>query len=221
MCSLTFLLLAIKVARERKSSVLASNAVHHRIDSLTSIVALIAITGSRLFGVTWLDPVGGLIVSIMVIRAGLGNTRAALLELADVGIDSEIKGSVRKAVSKAVEASSAKQDSNKIKVRDVQGVKAGQNYLVDVELGVPEIWSLVETRPIEEAVRQRIGSKVRGIRRVRVRFVSNESQQTDFSDEFIDRDVSPRSSPEPEDEEIKHEHDHHETSPNGNIRKRK
>lgn len=48
----------MKIAEERKSSVLASNAVHHRIDSATSIVALIAILGSHIAdNVSWLDPV--------------------------------------------------------------------------------------------------------------------------------------------------------------------
>ena len=40
---------AMKVARERKSSVLASNAVHHRVDSLTGIVTLFAILGANFF----------------------------------------------------------------------------------------------------------------------------------------------------------------------------
>ena len=92
---------------------------------MTSIVALTAISGSRLYGVTWLDPVGGLIVSMMVIRAGWGNTRAALLELADVGIDQDIKGSVRKAASKAISADlgNAELGSHTVEVRDVQGIK--------------------------------------------------------------------------------------------------
>ncbi|CAF9903342.1 MAG: mitochondrial metal transporter [Heterodermia speciosa] len=211
----------IKIARERKSSILASNAVHHRIDSLTSIVALIAITGSRIYGVTWLDPVGGLIVSMMVIRAGWGNTRAALLELADVGIDTDTKASVRKAALKATDTSSAKFASNKIDVRDVQGVKAGQNYMIDIELGVPETLSIAELRPIEEIVRQKVGSQVRGVRRVKIRFVSNESHRPDFSDEFIGRDISARTSPEPDDEKQPgHVHEHHEHSPNEHPGKR-
>ena len=213
--------LAIKIARERKSSILASNAVHHRIDSLTSIVALIAITGSRIYGVTWLDPVGGLIVSMMVIRAGWGNTRAALLELADVGIDADTKASVREAALKATDNSSAKLANNKIEVRDIQGVKAGQNYMIDIELGVPETLSIAEVRPIEEVVRHKVGSQVRGVRRVKIRFVSNESHEPDFSDEFISRDISPRSSLEPDDEkQAGHAHDHHEHSPNERPGKR-
>ncbi|KAL8759073.1 MAG: hypothetical protein Q9199_001027 [Rusavskia elegans] len=215
----------MKVAKERKSSVLASNAIHHRIDSLTSIVALVAIAGSHLFaGSTWLDPVGGLIVSFMVVRAGWANTGQALLELADVGVDGEIKNSVRKAANKeinpasrsAVLAELPNESLVQVEVRDIQGVKAGQNYLMDVELAVPESWTVQQTRILEESVRLRVGSTVRGVRRVKVRIVPLDTHSPDFSDEFIAAEVSPRSSPEPEDEpestneqKSNGKHDHH------------
>ncbi|KAL8699597.1 MAG: hypothetical protein Q9224_001343 [Gallowayella concinna] len=227
----------MKVAKERKSSVLASNAVHHRIDSLTSIVALAAIGGSHFFtGTTWLDPVGGLIVSFMVVRAGWANTGQALLELADVGIDAEIKSSVQKAANKELDpaTSNAKladlpiRSMGHVEVRDVQGVKAGQNYLIEIELAVPESWTIQQARAIEDAIRSRVGSTVRGVRRVKVRVVPKESQGQDFSDEFIAADLSPRSSPEPEDEAeatLSHghkgdyPHQHNETLSDG-LRKR-
>ena len=206
----------MKIAKERKSSVLASNAVHHRIDSLTSIVALVAIGGAHfLDGATWLDPVGGLIVSLMVIRAGWSNTGSALLELADIGVDEEIKASVRRAATKAVSTdsssnSSVLDDAANIEVRDIQGVKAGQNYLMDVEIAVPANYTLQQTRDIESMVRERVGSKVRGVRRVKVRFVPIEVGEPDFKDEFIGADMSPRTSPEPEDEkEERHSQENH------------
>ena len=218
---------AMKVAVERKSSVLASNAVHHRVDSLTSIVALLAIGGSHIFnGATWLDPVGGLIVSLMVIKAGFGNTVSAVYELVDTNIDNEIKQSVRNAATKLLSETTFKiiEESfpgSDVEVRDIQGTKAGQNYLVDVELAVPGQWSIYQTRQVEEAVRVRIGSRVRGVRRVRVKFVAKEQQQPDFTEEFIGADISPRSSPEPESEEAHHHHNHQSPLGNGNGKARK
>ena len=205
---------AIKIARERKSSVLASNAVHHRIDSLTSIVALATIGGAHVFAdASWLDPVGGLIISAMVIKAGWGNTRAALLELADVTVDSEVKSNVRRAATRALKGDSAKgidpvQYGEETEVRDIQGIKSGQNYLMDVELAVPKDFTLQQMEVVEEAMRQRCGTKVRGVRRVRVKFVQAEDTHASLADDFIGVDVSPRSKPEPEDEHDQHEHDH-------------
>lgn len=209
----------MKVARERKSSVLASNAVHHRIDSLTSIVALVAIAGSHLFtGTTWLDPIGGLIVSVMVVRAGWTNTGQALLELADVGVDNEIKSNVRKAARKSLVPATDEtpfvalpgRGIDEVEIRDIQGVKAGQNYLMEIELVVPQTWTIQQTRIVEDAVRFGVGSKVRGVRRLKVGMVPKEGKDQDFSNEFISADISPRSSPEPEDEaEASREHHHH------------
>lgn len=222
----------MKIAKERKSSVLASNAVHHRIDSLTSIVALVAIVGSHVFdNVSWLDPVGGLVVSMMVIRAGWGNTGSALLEIADVGVADEIKASVRKQASKALgedSFGSGRVMGNQVEVRDVQGVKAGQNYLMNIELAVPGEWTVQETRLVEDTVRERLGSTIRGVRRVRVRFVAKSDEAPDFADEFIGADVSPRSSPEPDDHDrtdsLSHNHTsnhiHDKSWSNGDARKR-
>ncbi|KAL1962925.1 hypothetical protein VTN77DRAFT_9021 [Rasamsonia byssochlamydoides] len=213
----------MKVAKERKSSVLASNAVHHRIDSLTSIVALVTIGGTHLFSdASWLDPVGGLIISLMVIQAGWENTRAALLELADTTVDNEIKSSVRKAASKVLAAAPSGEE---VEIRDVQGMKSGQNYLMEVELAVPGSWPINRSREIEEILREGVGSRVRGVRRVKVRFVPQEEKGISFTDEFIPPEVSPRSSPEPEDSENHHHHDddHHDHSHDheNNVHKRR
>ncbi|KAB8202954.1 cation efflux family-domain-containing protein [Aspergillus parasiticus] len=205
----------MKVANERKSSVLASNAIHHRIDSLTSIVALFTIGGTYLFkDASWLDPVGGLLISLMVIKAGWGNTCSSLLELADTAVDDEIKESVQKAASKAL---AKLQDNNAIKIRDVQGMKSGQNYLMDIELAVPGTWPINRSREIEEIVRTAIGAGVRGVKRVKVRFIPLEHEELNFSEEFIPAEVASQANPEPEDGDTDfeahghgHGHDVHE-----------
>ena len=211
-----FVSAAMKIAKERKSSVLASNAVHHRIDSLTSIVALVAIVGSHVLdNVSWLDPVGGLLVSMMVIRAGWGNTGSALLELADVGIAEEVKDAVRRTASETLSEGPfgpGRVMGNLVEVRDVQGVKAGQNYLMDVELAVPGEWTVQEIRLVEDKVRKRLGFKIRGVRRVRVRFVAMSDQVPDFTDEFISSDVYPRGSPEPDHQDHTNSHPHNHTN---------
>jgi divalent metal cation (Fe/Co/Zn/Cd) transporter len=200
---------AMKIAKERKSSVLASNAVHHRVDSLTSIVALVAIGGAHLLnGAAWLDPVGGLIVSLMVIQAGFGNTVQAVYELCDATVDEEVKEKVRRVASAAL-------PSEEVELRDVQGVKAGQNYLLDIELAAPAQWSLIQMQKVEDDVRENIGAQVRGAKRIRIRFMPKEKASSDFMDEFISADISPRSSPEPEDDHDHHHHGHdhsHSTS---------
>lgn len=196
---------AMKVAKERKSSVLESNAVHHRVDSLTGIAALLSIAVSNIFPTfAGMDSVGGLLISWLVVRAGWGNTYTSLVELADAGVDTEIRDKAQRAAAKALEAFG----QPGVEVRKVQGIKAGQSYLLEVELAVPKNWTVTQTHDVEDAVRTRIGEKVRGVRRVRIRFVPIESAE-DFEEEFISPSVSARSSPEPEDNnEHNHNHDH-------------
>ncbi|KAI1631815.1 cation efflux family-domain-containing protein [Biscogniauxia mediterranea] len=205
----------MKVARERKSSVLASNAIHHRIDSLTGIVTLSVILGANFMqNAAWLDPIGGLLISLMVVKAGAENTLASLFELADRSIDDEVKTSVRKQAQKVFADIS---EGHQVELRDVSGVKSGQNYLVDLEVGVPKDWTVEDVREIEDKLRTRVGSKVRGVRKVRVRFLPKDVAAAPKFDEFIPGDVSPRSSPEPEEEDdSNHNNNNSNNSHNGN-----
>jgi cation diffusion facilitator family transporter len=200
----------LKVAKERKSSVLASNAYHHRVDSLTAFVALLMIGGSNVLNnASWLDPVGGLVISLMVVQAGWGNTKMALLELADVGVEKEMQDNVHRTATKALAGINTGSEATDVELRSVQGLKSGQNYLIDLELAVPSDWTVDQTRGVEDLVRERVGAKVRGVKRVRVRFISKSSPQSDYMDEFIGPDVSAKSSPGAEEEhDLDHEHEH-------------
>lgn len=192
------------------------------MDSLTAFVALLLIVGSNfLNNAQWLDPVGGLVISLMVVQAGWGNTKQALLELADVGVDAEMRGKVQRVATTALESITTA--SEPVSVRAIQGVKAGQNYLMDVELGVPGTWTIAQTRGVEDLVRERVGAKVRGVKKVRVRFVNNLADEPDFLDEFIAGDPSVASSPglEVHDHDHGHDHDHkHSEVTNGDVKGR-
>lgn len=214
----------MKVAKQKRSSVLASNAYHHRVDSLTAFVALLTITASNfLTNAQWLDPVGGLIISGMIIQAGWVNTKTALFELSDVTIDSEIKEKVQKAAVLALQDGFGAE----AKIKGVQGVKSGQNILVEVEVAVPETWTIAKTNEVEESIRERIGTNVRGVRRVVVRF-SSDADATPFLNDFVESKTT-----ELVDSDAEHEHDHHghhrtngstsvpTNNSNGSARKRK
>ncbi|EOD42998.1 Mitochondrial metal transporter 1 [Neofusicoccum parvum] len=228
-----------KVARERKSSVLFSNAMHHRIDSFTALLTAAIIMASNFAtNAAWLDPVGSLIITGMVVKAGYENLFQALSELIDISIDDEIKTQVRRATSKALtDAALLSTETNggaagPVEIRNVQGVKSGPNYLLELELAVPGHWSVEQTNGVEDLVRARIGAKVRGAKRVKVRFVAVEKERDgpDFLDEFIPSDVSAKSSPGDHDHDHEHEHEghdhHHEhehkhEKANGGVTKRR
>jgi cation diffusion facilitator family transporter len=210
----------MKIAKQKRSSVLASNAYHHRVDSLTSFVALFTILASRfLADAQWLDPVGGLIISGMIVQAGWGNTKSALLELADVAMDEEVKENVTKAAKAALEDA----NSEEVEIRGVQGIKSGQNFLVEIEVAGPEGWSVARANEVEAIIRERVAAKVRGVKRVNVRFATKSATHEAFQDEFV---AGRLSDSEEEGHDHDHDHDHEHAHSigkevNGSARKRK
>lgn len=199
----------IKIARQKRSSVLASNAYHHRVDSLTSFVALLTIVASNfLANAQWLDPIGGLAISGMIVQAGWGNTKAALLELADVAMDEEVRSSVDKAARQVLEA----QVGPEAELRGVQGVKSGQNFLVELEVAVPEDLPLDRAQEYEAAIREKVSQKIRGVRRVSVRFTNNAKK-----DAFVDEFVAGRLSDGEDDGHDHDDHGHEHAQANGKV----
>lgn len=141
----------------------------------------------------WLDPVGGLIISGMIVQAGWGNTKTALYELADAGMEDEVREGAEKAAVAALADSPAE-------IRGVQGIKSGQNLMFEVEVGVPSDWSVAQTNDLEVEIREAIAGKVRGTKRVNVRFTTRN--ETAFLDQFV-------ASKEELDGHSEHDHDHH------------
>jgi len=199
----------MKVAIERHSSVLASNAIHHRVDSWTGVVTLLAVVLANFVeNAAWLDPVGGLLISMLVVKAGAENTISAIRELIDRGLDDEIKTSVKFQVNKALGSIT---EGHEVELRLISGTKSGQNFLIDLELAVPGTWTVEDVREIESGVREQIGSHIRGAKRVRVRFVSRDAPPPREFDEFVSGEVSPEvveSDAAEEEEAEAHEHDH-------------
>ncbi|KAK4482204.1 hypothetical protein RD792_009346 [Penstemon davidsonii] len=52
------------------SGLMKANAWHHRADAISSVVALVGV-GGTILGVKFLDPLAGLLVSVMILKAGL------------------------------------------------------------------------------------------------------------------------------------------------------
>ncbi|MCO5568470.1 hypothetical protein L7F22_022169 [Adiantum nelumboides] len=59
-----------KVGDARGSELLKANAWHHRSDAISSVIALLGVGGAML-GWHFLDPIAALVVSGLIVRAGL------------------------------------------------------------------------------------------------------------------------------------------------------
>ncbi len=80
------------VAHRTGSKVIEANAWHHRTDALSSVVALVAILGAILLP-EWrfLDPVGSLIVALMIGGVGFKVILGAAHELTDANVERELR----------------------------------------------------------------------------------------------------------------------------------
>ncbi|MCK4592973.1 cation transporter, partial [bacterium] len=80
------------VARRTGSRIIEANAWHHRTDALSSVVALVAILGAILLP-EWrfLDPVGALIVALMIGVVGFKVILGAARELTDANVEWELR----------------------------------------------------------------------------------------------------------------------------------
>lgn len=129
-----------KIAFDTKSNVLLANAWHHRVDSLTSLVALVAITSSYFFGIQSLDSIGGLLVSGLVIKAGTSGIVDSVNELIDKSLPHtderyiEIETIIRESLSKLI---SNNNSDKPYKIKGLTVLLSGRNIRISTTLEAP------------------------------------------------------------------------------------
>ncbi|WVQ70502.1 hypothetical protein IAR50_000021 [Cryptococcus sp. DSM 104548] len=154
--------LTTKVASEEHSPVLKANALHHRADALTSLVALTSILGSSFGGYTFLDPLGGICVSFFILQQGLSLSKVAFLELLDAGVDKSTKASIERIVGGLVDG------RDLLGVRNVRGVKSGGQTYLDLTVVVPPHMSVLDSHGVEQRVREAVMRKRKEVREVKI-----------------------------------------------------
>ena len=121
-----------RIGLEQRSQVLLANAWHHRTDALSSVVALFALVGGAA-GMPALDPLGGVIVSGMILKAGVDISLQSVKELVDnSGADEEESKAMLKTLEKIV-----KKDGDLVSVLNFRARRTGPLTYVDLEVLVP------------------------------------------------------------------------------------
>lgn len=136
-----------KRAGEREGSgLMKANAWHHRADAVSSLVALIGIGGSIL-GVRFLDPLAGLVVSGMILKAGVESGYQSVLELVDAAIPPQSLEPHRRTILQV--------DGVKGCHR-LRGRRAGSFLYLDVHIEVDPFTSVSAAHHVGEIVRGRL-----------------------------------------------------------------
>lgn len=132
----------IITARKIRSIAMEGDAWHHRSDALSSVGTFLGILGAR-FGYTFMDPLAGIIVSILIIKVGVDLYIRAVKELIDASADKETLDKINNRVI-SIDG-----------VKDIKNLKTrifGNKIYVDIEICVDESLSVREGHDIAELV---------------------------------------------------------------------
>lgn len=123
---------------------------HHRSDAYSSAVALVAIVGSYA-GMPVLDPLGGIVVSGMLVKSSVGLLGSSMKELMDKGITLEQLDSITNAIIKVKD-----EELDLVNFHSVRGRKQGPFNHVDLVLQLSPTISMEKAYQIEELVRSSV-----------------------------------------------------------------
>lgn len=120
----------IRVGRKYRNSALIADAWHQRSDAISSIAALIGITGAVL-GFPFMDPLAGMVVALLILKTAISIYIDAIHDLMDSAPPQEVLDKISEA---------AKIDEGVLAVSDVKVRRYGSMLLVDMKINVsPQI----------------------------------------------------------------------------------
>ncbi len=133
--------------------VLLANAWDHRSDVFSSLAALVGIGGARMgdwLGYSqflYLDPLAGVVVSILIVKLGISIAGEATYELMDASANSEILEDIKEKVCFVPGVK---------EVHDVRARFAGPYILIDLRIGVKCELTVKEGHDITKEVKKRL-----------------------------------------------------------------
>ncbi|CAL0316192.1 unnamed protein product [Lupinus luteus] len=134
------------VGEKQGSGLMKANAWHHRADAISSVVALIGVGGSIL-GVKFLDPLAGLLVSGMILKAGAESGYLSIMELVDAAIPAQHLDPIKQTILQADGVEGCHR---------LRGRRAGSSLYLDVHIEVDPFSSVSAAHDIGENVRRHI-----------------------------------------------------------------
>ncbi|KAH3680788.1 hypothetical protein WICMUC_000139 [Wickerhamomyces mucosus] len=173
-----------KIAQQTNSKVLLANAWHHRVDSLTSLVALVTITSGHFLNITSLDAVGGLLVSGLIIKAGFNGIKLAINELIDrsIPIDDERYLSIKNELNEIlIEMLSNNNSRKNYEIHRLILLTSGPNLHAKLILKVPlQRWNNVldinEFEIVSQHVKNKLIDKIDNLRNVTIEFIGEKEE---------------------------------------------
>ncbi|WP_291564158.1 MULTISPECIES: cation diffusion facilitator family transporter [unclassified Clostridium] len=144
----------IITARKVKSIAMEADAWHHRSDAISSVGTLIGIAGARM-GFKFLDPVAGIIVSLILIKVGVEFYLKATDQLVDQSADDEVIEQIKE-VATSIEGVK--------EIHDLKTRKFGNKIYVDIEIQVDKRITVEEGHHIASLVHDSIEDTIEDVK---------------------------------------------------------
>ncbi len=139
----------LKIGKRINSQAIIANAWHHRTDALSSIGALLGISGAMFLGESWrfLDPLAAVLVSILIIRISFSILKNSLNELMEASVDEEVRQRIIEVVNQVPGA----RNPHNLKTR-----KIGNNIAIDLHIKVDKTLNIVEAHDVSTEVENQL-----------------------------------------------------------------
>jgi cation diffusion facilitator family transporter len=163
--------ITVKVAEDLNSSSLKANAWHHRTDALSSVAALVGISGAMI-KTEWriLDPIAAILVAILVLKVGMEIALETFSDFMESAADSETIKNIDDA---------ATDNTNVINVHSIKTRKVGSETFVDLHIEVNPQMTVTEGHDTARKVKRRIMESVENIGDVLVHIEPKDHQTTE------------------------------------------
>jgi len=158
-----------RIGEKLRSESVMANAWHHRSDAVSSLAALVGITGAYM-GYTILDPLAAIIVGIMIAGVGWKILWEAVQNLMDRGVSREELEKMKEIIIG---------DRWVVDYHELKTRKVGKDTFVDVHIQVSPRISVSEAHNIAESVRKKL--------RQRIDHVADALVHIDAEDDLIGR----------------------------------
>jgi cation diffusion facilitator family transporter len=149
-----------KIGQQTKNPVIVALAYDHRNDIFTALAASIGISFG-LIGYTWVDPLAGALVALVILRTGVNILRQSTGELMDTVPGSELDRQVRQTLSGF---------QNLIEIEEVHAHRFGPYFVMNMTVGVEENLTVREGDQIASKIETILIDQIPNLRRVHVHY---------------------------------------------------
>lgn len=132
----------LQIANAIDSNLLRSNAWHNRSDALSSLIVFIAVLG-ELFGIPYLDNIGAVLISLLIMKMGIQMIWKSVSELIDTAVDPDTLSNITETIRRV---------PGVVDIHQLRTRLLGGQTIVDVHLIVDPLISVSEGHYISEQV---------------------------------------------------------------------